>query len=486
MKKLSPVPSLIAFIQYDSSKSSKEMVMMGLGFIPRLRWRRMKPEEKKAAALGSFLLSAALLFLISPRLCFDYRPPALVKKVGVDGGVPMKWAKGVQQQQQRGLKGGGEREIKEEEGDAECDLFDGKWVWDESYPLYESEDCAFLDGGFRCSENGRPDRLYTHWRWQPHRCNLSRFDAKDMLQRLRNKHLVFVGDSIGRNQWESLLCMLSSAISDKSSIYEVNGNSISKHKGFLAFKFRDYNSTVGYYRAPFLIRHSHAPPRVPKEVATTLKLDVLDYTAQQWKDADVLIFNTGHWWTPEKTVKRGHYFQEGKNVRMEMSVGDAYQRSIKTLLEWIHKEVNLSKTQVFFRTYAPVHFRFGDWKTGGSCHLETLPQLNTSLVELSSWSHLLSPFQNISDKQPTEVPIRELEVLNITHMTAQRKDGHLSLYYLGPNGTAPLHRQDCSHWCLPGVPDAWNEILYTLFLRREYAAHQKITAAAPVQSFSEN
>lgn len=61
-----------------------------------------------------------------------------------------------------------------------------------------------------------------------------------------------------------------------------------------------------------------------------------------------------------------------------------------------------------------------------------------------------------------------LDVLNVTHLTSRRKDGHSSMYYLGPNvGPAPINRQDCSHWCLPGVPDAWNELLYALFMKRE-------------------
>jgi hypothetical protein len=59
-------------------------------------------------------------------------------------------------------------------GEEECDLFDGKWVWDDSYPLYQSRDCPFLDPGFRCSENGRPDLSYAKWRWQPSRCDLTR------------------------------------------------------------------------------------------------------------------------------------------------------------------------------------------------------------------------------------------------------------------------------------------------------------------------
>ena len=62
-----------------------------------------------------------------------------------------------------------------EEGGDGCDVFDGDWVWDDSYPLYRSENCKFLDEGFRCSENGRPDNFYTKWRWQPKSCNLPRF-----------------------------------------------------------------------------------------------------------------------------------------------------------------------------------------------------------------------------------------------------------------------------------------------------------------------
>lgn len=62
----------------------------------------------------------------------------------------------------------------------------------------------------------------------------------------------------------------------------------------------------------------------------------------------------------------------------------------------------------------------------------------------------------------------KLEVINVTQLTARRKDGHSSLYYLGPKlSPAPIHRQDCSHWCLPGVPDTWNELLYALFLKHE-------------------
>lgn len=55
-------------------------------------------------------------------------------------------------------------------------------------------------------------------------------------------------------------------------------------------------------------------------------------------------------------------------------------------------------------------------------------------------------------------------LLDITALSALRKDGHPSVYSgdLNPEQRAnPDRSADCSHWCLPGLPDTWNQLLYT-------------------------
>ena len=57
-----------------------------------------------------------------------------------------------------------------------CDLFSGKWIYDDvSRPLCDEERCSFMIGDYACKKYGRKEFEYQKWRWQPHHCDLPRF-----------------------------------------------------------------------------------------------------------------------------------------------------------------------------------------------------------------------------------------------------------------------------------------------------------------------
>lgn len=78
--------------------------------------------------------------------------------------------------------------------------------------------------------------------------------------------------------------------------------------------------------------------------------------------------------------------------------------------------------------------------------------------------------------------LEELKVnvtlLNITQLSEFRKDAHTTIYgerkgklLTKEQRSDPKNFADCIHWCLPGVPDTWNEILYAYLLKN----HQNVS-----------
>lgn len=149
------------------------------------------------------------------------------------------------------------------------------------------------------------------------------------------------------------------------------------------------------------------------------------------------------------------YFQERDIVHESLPVMEAFEKAMQTWSSWIDKNLKPNLTKVFFCGYSPSHFNGGQWNSGGQCNKEKEPIFNETLI--TKYPEKMQVIENII--QHMKHPV---QILNVTRLSEFRKDAHPSVYGQVPQDKTSGRgsRQDCSHWCLPGLPDIWNEVLY--------------------------
>ncbi|PIA27298.1 hypothetical protein AQUCO_08100028v1 [Aquilegia coerulea] len=328
-----------------------------------------------------------------------------------------------------------------------CDIFDGRWIYNpKGRPLFEASQCPFLGPQVTCKKNGRPDFEYEKWRWEAKDCEIPRFNGTDMLERLRGKRLIIVGDSLNRNQFESLSCLLYSSIPSNSAYVNVQSDS------YKVFRAKDYNCTVEFYWSPFLMELEDTN-RVRGRL---LKLDILSASAERWRGADIMVFNTGHWWVHTGKYQAWDYFQHKGKLITNIDVATAFQTAMEEWAAWIDRNVDPAKSSVFFRSTSPDH-KGQQW-----CYNQTQPTEDEFDIP-NFMRHIVETVERTITEMKTPVGY-----LNITKLSQYRKDAHPSVYTAKGQGKLlteeqkkqPLLFADCSHWCIPGVPDTWNSLLY--------------------------
>ncbi|XP_060672229.1 protein trichome birefringence-like 43 isoform X2 [Ziziphus jujuba] len=252
---------------------------------------------------------------------------------------------------------------------------------------------------------------------------------------------MFVGDSLSLNQWQSLTCMLHSAEPNATFSFVRGG-------GLSTFTFPEYNVKVMFSRNAFLV------DIMSSTIGRVLKLDSIE-GGQLWNNGtDVLIFNTWHWWIHTGRKQPWDYIQEGNTMYKDLDRLVAYEKGLNTWAKWVDSNINQTKTMVFFQGVSPDHDNGSDWgEPRANCSGQSQP------VAGSTYPGGPNAAEKVVDKVLGTIS-KPVYLLDVTTLSQLRKDGHPSQYGFGGHRII-----DCSHWCLPGVPDTWNQLLYTALVQ---------------------
>ncbi|KAG9160535.1 hypothetical protein Leryth_019478 [Lithospermum erythrorhizon] len=319
--------------------------------------------------------------------------------------------------------------------DQRCDLFEGQWIPDLNATSYTNYSCQTIPESKNCFKNGREDVDFLNWRWKPQDCDLPKFDPKRFMEIVKGKKLAFIGDSVARNQVESLLCLLSK-------------------EGIPVVEFKDVDDGLG---------------RIFNLHLDKIKIE----WANKITDMDFAIISDGHWFFRKlylyhNGVVTGCVYCNEPNIT-EKGLSYAIGESFRTAFRYINscKECKKGVTTLL-RTFSPPHFEHGTWNDGGSCN-RTSPHHQ---LDEKSMEYILElrnvQFQEVERaRMESFVKKKEdkrFEILDVTKAMLMRPDGHPGAFW---GNKWMKGYNDCVHWCLPGPVDFWNQLLMAI-LQRNY------------------
>jgi hypothetical protein len=260
-----------------------------------------------------------------------------------------------------------------------------------------------------------------------------------LLRMWSGKKVMFVGDSLALNQYESLLCMLHAAAPNaRTTVTPASG----KVDPLTTARFEEFNVTIVYYLTHYLV------DIVNEKAGRVLKLDAIDQ-ARNWLSADVLVFDSWHWWPRSGPTQPWDYIQEGNTVVKDMDRTEAFSKALNTWARWVDANLLQTNTRVFFQGISPSHYRGQDWgdTASATCMGQTRPVNGTAYPggPIPQQAVLRSALAGMA---------KPVYLLDFTYLSQLRKDAHPTKYNGGIFG------DDCTHWCVAGLPDTWNVLFY--------------------------
>jgi hypothetical protein len=293
----------------------------------------------------------------------------------------------------------------------------GKWLQHEPFYNYEPASCG-VDPRQQCLNNNLESFV---WR-EPKSCGLFEIKLNLFEAIFKSGQLVFFGDSLARNMKESLSC-----------IAQLKGSN---------------TANLRYFESFLPLQITVAPKKRKGKTFRDIHLDRSDFGIEVIKPTLKLALNNAS----ALVIVFGHHLY-AKNRFLKPSTRDltlAFEAGTKTMVKEI-QQLDFTDPVVWV-SYSPIHFDTG-WNKGGKCSNNRSPRQRPHVYRQRGYS--AGDFNAALLRGLLKAPSNH-RYLDVTTPSEYRSEAHPNKL-ANPNGS-----EDCVHWCLPGVPDTWNELLVRL------------------------
>ncbi|GJM88344.1 hypothetical protein PR202_ga04397 [Eleusine coracana subsp. coracana] len=141
--------------------------------------------------------------------------------------------------------------------------------------------------------------------------------------------------------------------------------------------------------------------------------------------------------------------------------------AFREMLQWVRDNMDFNTTRVFFTSMSPTHGKSQDWggAPGGNCYNETTMVEDPGYWGSDSRRSVMRVIRGDHGRATAQTCRSPSSTSRSCRSTARTRT-HPSTRSSGRRPTPeqladPKTYADCVHWCLPGLQDTWNELLYT-------------------------
>ncbi|RRT34624.1 hypothetical protein B296_00057090 [Ensete ventricosum] len=237
--------------------------------------------------------------------------------------------------------------------------------------------------------------------------------------------------------------------------------------------FPSHNFTISLIWSPFLIKAEiFENDDGESKSENQLHLDTVDENwTSQYNSFDYMVISGGQWFLKtavymENNTDVGCHYCPKLNLS-ELGYEYAYSKTLKSVFHFVATSEH--KPIIIYRTWAPDHFEYGQWFSGGVCNRSApykAGEFDGREVDRVMRKIELEEFNRAVALDRTE-QAAHLKLLDTFQLSLLRPDAHSGPYRrfhpFEKDKNAKV-QNDCLHWCLPGAIDAWNDLIMKLIL----------------------